>query len=184
VGHDDTPATVPVWDGLVRVLHWALVAALAAAWLTTEVGVGWHQPLGWLALAVVALRGLWGLIGPRHARFARFVRAPRQTWAYLHLLCQRRAPRHLGHNPLGAWMILALLGCVAALALSGWLYTTDRFWGDASVEQCHRALAWALPALAALHVAGVVLTGRRHGENLVRAMLSGRKRAPAPGDVA
>ena len=73
-------------------------------------------------------------------------------------------------------MILALLGCVCALALTGWLYTTDRFWGDEQVEALHLALAWALLALALLHVAGVFYTGRRQHESLLRAMLSGRKR--------
>ncbi len=81
-------------------------------------------------------------------------------------------------------MIAALLACVAGLALTGWLYTTDAWWGDAIVERVHRALAWALLGLVVAHVAGVIFTSLRQRENLVRAMLDGRKRAASRGDIA
>lgn len=186
------PARVRVWDPLVRLAHWTLVASVLVAGLGTlaafESRLGhWHQPAGYGALGVVVLRVLWGLVGPRRvarfARFSQFVRSPRATWHYLRALVTGREPRHLGHNPLGAWMILALLACVAGLALTGWLYTTDRFWGDATVESLHLALAWTLLVLALLHVAGVVFTSLRQRENLVRAMVSGDKPAPRDGDV-
>jgi cytochrome b/biopolymer transport protein ExbD len=172
-------ATVRVWDPLVRLSHWGLVAAVAVSWLGTSALAGAHQPAGNLALAIVGLRVLWGALGSEYARFSQFVRGPRTTWAYLVALRQRREPRHIGHNPLGAWMILALVARVAGLALTGWLYTTDRFWGDASVELVHRVLAWWLLLLVALHVAGVLFTGRHQRESLVRAMFSGLKRRPA-----
>ena len=73
---------------------------------------------------------------------------------------------------------------VAALALTGWLYTTDRFWGDVTVERMHEALAWSLLGLVAIHVAGVLVASRRHRENLVRSMIDGRKRAPGEDDIA
>jgi cytochrome b len=168
---------VRVWDRLVRVLHWGLVLSLMASWLGTFAVAGVHQPAGYLALAIVLLRLLWGAVGSRHARFAQFVRGPRATWAYLRAVLQRREPRHLGHNPLGACMVLALLANVAGLALSGWLYATDRFWGDATVEAWHVALAWTLLALVLLHLAGVLFTSLRQRENLVAAMFSGDKAA-------
>lgn len=171
--------TVRVWDPLVRVLHWSLVAAVTVSWLGSFAIPGAHLPAGYLALAIVGLRVLWGGLGSEYARFGQFVRGPRATWAYLAALRQGREPRYIGHNPLGAWMIVALLASVAGLALTGWLYTTDRFWGDATVELVHRALAWWLLLLVILHVGGVLFTGRRQREPLVRAMLSGRKRRPA-----
>jgi len=86
------------------------------------------------------------------------------------------------HNPLGAVMIVALLASVAAIALTGWLATTDSFWGDATIDLIHSTLGWGMLGLVALHMSGVFFTGRRQGESLVRAMLTGRKRAPAAGD--
>jgi cytochrome b len=169
-----------VWDPLVRGLHWSLVASITVSWLGTFAVPGVHQPGGWLALAIVLLRLLWGAVGSEYARFGQFVRGPRATWAYLLALLQRREARHLGHNPLGACMVLALLACIAGLGLSGWLYTTDAFWGDATVDTIHQALAWLLLALILLHVGGVVVTGRRQGENLARAMITGRKPAATP----
>lgn len=172
--------TVAVWDRLVRLLHWSLLLSLIVCWLGSFALPGVHQPAGYLALTLVAVRLWWGVVGSRYARFSDFVRGPRATWAYAHSVLQRREPHHLGHNPLGAWMIVALLGCVLALSLTGWLYTTDRFWGDAQVEALHLALAWALLGLALLHVAGVFYTSRRQGESLLRAMVTGRKRAGPP----
>ncbi len=172
-----------VWDPAVRLLHWTLALAVAVAWLSTLWFGGLHQGAGWVALAAVALRLAWGSFGGGHARFAGFLRGPRATWAYARQLLRHAEPRYIGHNPLGGWMILALLACVAGLALTGWLYTTDALWGDAMVEAVHVTLAWALLALVALHVAGVLFTSARQRENLVAAMFSGRKRDAGPGDV-
>jgi len=177
---DRAAATVRVWDRIVRVLHWALVGcvALAGLSLVDALGVpGWHQPAGYAALAIVLARVVWGFAGRGAARFAQFVRGPRATLHYLRLLLQGREPHLLGHNPLGAWMVLTLMACVIALAVTGWLYTTDMFWGSEAVEDLHRALAWALLMLVAMHVAGVIFTGLRQRENLVAAMLHGRKTA-------
>lgn len=172
-----------VWDLPVRALHWALAASVVLAWLTTEAFVRWHQPLGWAALAIVVARLFWGFAGNRHARFASFMRGPRPTLRYAALALRGKEPRYLGHNPLGAAMMVALLFVVVALALTGWLYTTDVFWGDATVELLHRVFAWTIVALALLHVAGVALASARHRENLVAAMVHGDKRAADAGDI-
>ncbi|MEO8526380.1 MAG: cytochrome b/b6 domain-containing protein [Caldimonas sp.] len=172
-----------VWDPAVRVLHWALAASFALGWATTEWLGGWHQPVGYAALAIVAARIVWGFTGPRYARFAQFVRGPRATFDYARRWLAGREARFLGHNPLGACMVLALFACVGGLALTGWLYTTDRFWGDETVERIHVALAWTMLALVVLHVAGVALASFRHRENLVAAMLTGTKREAEEHDV-
>jgi cytochrome b len=132
----------------------------------------------------VALRVAWGLVAPgRHARFASFVRGPSAVLAYERRVLPGSAPRHVGHNPLGGWMAMVLWFCIGLLALTGWLYTTDLLFGDETVEAAHEAIAWAMLGLVLLHVAGVIVTGRRHHENLVAAMWHGRKRAPRPGDI-
>ena len=175
---------VEVWDRPVRLLHWVLAAAVLMAWVTTWTAFSAHQTAGYMALAAVLLRAGWGFVGSPYARFAQFVRAPRATLAYAAALLRRREPRFIGHNPLGGWMVLSLMLVVAGLALTGWLYTTDWLWGDAQLELLHRALAWGLLGLVALHVAGVFYTSCRHRENLLRSMLSGTKRGAANDDAA
>jgi len=168
---------VRVWDPLVRIGHWFLVASVAAAWFTRE-GYGvWHERIGYAALAIVFMRVVWGFAGPHYARFKQFVRSPVATLNYARRVVTASEPRHLGHNPLGGWMIVLLLVVIALVGLSGWLYTTDQYWGVEWVGQLHEALTNALLALAALHVGGVALASYRHRENLVAAMLHGRKRA-------
>ena len=177
------PAKVRVWDPLVRVFHWCLVASFAIAWLSADEWDDLHIWAGYAAAALIAFRLVWGLVGTRYARFVQFVRSPGTVAAYLRDILTGRERRYLGHNPAGGLMILALISCMAALCLTGWLYTTDAFWGVEWVEETHEALANTLLALVGLHVAGVIIAGLRHRENLVRAMLTGRKRAPGPQDV-
>jgi len=179
---------VRVWDPLLRACHWTLAAAVLLAWGAAEahgkLANQIHQWAGYAALAAVALRLAWGWRGPRYARFAQFVAPAAQTLAYAKQVAAHREPRHLGHNPLGAWMIVALLAGAALAAGSGWLFVTDRFWGEKWLAETHEVLAHGLLLLAGLHLAGVVFTSLRQKENLARAMLTGRKRAPGPGDVA
>lgn len=167
----------------MRVLHWTLAASVAAAWLTREGWGRWHEWIGYAALALVALRIAWGFVGTRYARFAQFVRGPAAVLRYAGRFLARSEPRHLGHNPLGGWMIVALVVNVVLAGASGWLYTTDSYWGVEWVANLHDALSTSLLVLIALHVAGVAITSVRHRENLVAAMLHGRKRPPASTDV-
>jgi len=167
---------VTVWDPLVRIGHWLLVVGVAAAWITRTGGHELHEALGYAALAIVVLRVLWGFTGPRHARFSEFVRSPAATLDYAKLLLAAREPRYVGHNPLGGWMTVVLLLVITAVGVSGWVYTTDAYWGVKWVADLHEALSDVLLALIALHLAGVALASYRHRENLVAAMLHGRKR--------
>ena len=171
---------MPVWDAFVRLAHWALVSCVIAAWFARGAP---HEWLGYAALVIVLLRIGWGIVGPRYARFAQFVRGASYTAAYLHRVLGRKEERYLGHNPLGGWMILALLSMLIVVSASGWLATTDRYWGVEWVQELHEALADVLVAFALVHVAGVAYSSLRHRENLVGAMISGHKRPPADGDV-
>lgn len=168
--------TVKVWDALVRVGHWSLVLSVIIAWLTRHGGGRWHEWIGYAALVIVAVRLVWGWTGSPHARFRDFVRSAAVTWQYARQMLAGREPRYLGHNPLGGWMIVALLLTVTLVGVSGWLYTTDRFWGVEWVETVHSKSADVLLILAAVHVAGAVYASFRHRENLVAAMLHGHKR--------
>ena len=187
----DTPATVPVWDLLVRLFHWSLAASFAVAFVLEDNWLGVHVWAGYLALGLIALRLVWGFVGTRHARFSDFVRGPRAVARYLADALRMRAPRHLGHNPAGGAMVVALLVLVGATGLSGmalygaqelsgplapWLSGLSPEWGG-WLEEIHEILANTTLALVVLHVAGVLFSGLSHGENLVAAMLTGRKRA-------
>lgn len=176
-----------VWDPLLRLLHWGLAASVSGAFLLGDwlhrPDHTWHERFGYAALGIALLRGVWGFVGPRHARFADFVRGPRRTAAYAWALLRRDEPRYLGHNPLGGWMVLALLLNTLLAGITGWLGTTDAFWGDALVQDLHSLSGEAFVPLVVLHLAGVGFTSWRHRESLVRAMVTGRKPAPGPGDV-
>lgn len=172
------PATVKVWDPFVRIFHWSLVALFVVAFLTGDEIEWLHLTAGYAIAALVTLRIVWGFVGPRHARFSDFVKGPRAILAYLGKAIRLEAPRTLGHNPAGGAMIVALLLMLVGLSVTGILMTTDAYWGSKTLEEVHEALAYATLGLVALHVIGVVLASVEHGENLVKSMLTGWKRAP------
>lgn len=176
--------SVKVWDPFVRLFHWGLAASFVIAWITAEEWDSLHHWAGYAAGGLIALRLIWGLIGTRYARFTQFIKSPAATLKYLGDILRGAEPRYLGHNPAGAAMIIALILAMAGCILTGWMYTTTMFWGSEWVEEIHEALANALLFLVLLHVGGVLLASLRHHENLVRAMITGRKRRPATDDIA
>lgn len=182
--------TVLVWDPVVRVFHWSLVASFVVAYLTPEASMVAHEIAGYTVLALVALRLVWGFLGSRHARFADFLRSPQATFVYLGALAQGRAPRFLGHNPAGGAMIIALIAAMVVISVSGHMMLTEQFFGVPWVETLHEVSVDVALVLVALHIAGVVGSSLLHRENLVWAMITGRKReadengASADGEVA
>lgn len=168
--------TVRVWDPLVRAFHWTLAVAFFGAWALGDDGGSVHQALGYTVLGLVAVRTAWGVVGSRNARFTSFVPSPLRLVAYVKDLAAFREKRYLGHNPAGAVMIIALLIALTGTGVTGWLLTTDAFWGSEALGDVHGALANGTLALVGLHVAGVLYSSVRHRENLVRAMFTGRKR--------
>lgn len=169
-------AEIRVWDPFVRVFHWGTVALVATAFLTPD--EKWlHEPIGYAVLALVAARIVWGLIGPPHARFADFVTGPRAVMNYLRSLAHGESPRYLGHNPAGGAMVVALLALLVVICGSGWLSETDAFFGVPWVSDLHSAATTVLLVLIGLHVLGVLASSLLHRENLLRAMITGRKPA-------
>ena len=176
-------STVSVHDLLVRLLHLCFIAGVAAAWFTRHARGDWHEWIGYGVMGALAVRLLWGFIGPPPARFLRFVLGPVTTLRYAVAWVHGRAPRHLGHNPLGAWMIVALLLVLTVIVITGWMFTTDRWFGYAWVIRTHEIATWTLFALIPMHVGGVIHASRKHHENLVASMWHGRKPAATGDDV-
>jgi len=170
------PGTVEVWDPLVRLFHWSLAACIFGAFLVEE-GDTAHRVLGYAALGLIAFRVLWGLVGPTHARFRTWVPRPRQVAAYVSERFAGRSKRRLGHNPAAATMILVLMAGVAAVGMTGWMQTWGVFWGAEWLEELHELLAYGLLAFIGMHVLAALTESFHYRENLIAAMVHGRKRA-------
>ena len=175
-------AEIKVWDRFVRLFHWGMVALVAGAFLTQD-AKGPHIAVGYAVLALLGARLIWGFVGTRYARFHDFVVGPRAVAGYLRTLRAGHPRRYIGHNPAGGAMVLALLALLLATAGTGWLSRTDRFFGDDLVSGLHSALSSVLIGAIVLHVLGVVVSSVLHRENLVRAMLTGRKPAELAGEL-
>jgi len=176
--------TLRVWDILIRLFHWSLVAGMAAAWISSSSRSEVHQWIGLGVAGLVCIRLIWGFVGTRYARFSNFISGPVTVWRYLMSILRGHEQRYVGHNPAGGAMIVALIMAILLTGLTGWLMTTDAYYGDDTMQFTHSAFAYGVVALIGLHLAGVILASVRHKENLVRAMITGKKRAADEGDVA
>ncbi|WP_395700585.1 cytochrome b/b6 domain-containing protein [Aquabacterium sp.] len=185
---------VRVWDLPTRCFHWLLAGAVIALVVTAKVGgaaMAWHMRLGLLVLALLVFRVLWGFVGGHWSRFGSFLRMPGTVLRYLR--GDHRADDHfeVGHNPLGAFSVMAMIGILAIQVATGLvaddeIATTgplNRFVASATGLQAtawHKGWGqWLIIGLVVLHVAAIV-SYRLRGNNLVGPMLSGDKPLP-PG---
>lgn len=170
---------IKVWDPLVRTFHWSLVALFAANAMFVDDDSELHIQIGYAIVALVAIRIVWGLAGKGFARFASFPPSLSGAIGQMTEIATGRRRIHLGHTPLGAWMIYNLLLALLLICLSGWLMTTDRFWGLEWPERLHEfAVTWAEVSVVA-HIAAVLFESRRTRVNLPRAMVTGYKEIPS-----
>ena len=142
-----------------------------------------HIAAGYAALALISARIVWGVAGTKYARFSQFVKPPALVAVYMRDVVGKREARHLGHNPAGGAMMVALLILLVAVSCSGVLLTSDAFWGSETMDTIHGTLAGITLACIAVHVLGVIFTSIRTRENLIWSMIKGRKRGPDGGDV-
>jgi cytochrome b len=183
------PPEIRVWDPLVRIGHWLLVIAFSVAYHTADELETVHVWAGYTVGVIVLVRILWGVVGNHRARFTKFVRGPRAVGAYLVGLVRGGSRRYLGHNPAGAAMVVALLLALATTVGSGLaLYAADEGEGplagwvakrhatEEALEEVHEVAGNVTLALVFLHVAGVLASSLAHRENLIRSMVTGRKR--------
>jgi cytochrome b len=136
-----------------------------------------HLKLGYVVLALIAFRLIWGLSGGKHARFIDFVTGPATIVKFLIAMLAGKEKRYLGHNPAGGAMIVVLLLTITAIGISGYMISTDMFFGVEWVETTHKALVKFCFLLIAGHLCGVLYASFRHRENLVKSMLTGLKDA-------
>lgn len=184
-------AGVPVWDAGVRLFHWSLVGAVLVAAITGFIAPTWYQPwhvyAGYAVGGLVLFRLLWGFLGSAYARFASFVFSPRETLSHLRGLLRGEPSHYVGHNPAGALMVFALIGVLLLLVATGlfalggqekqgMLASFTSYDTGHAAKEVHELLAFALLLLIGGHLMGVILESRLSRENLVRAMLTGRKR--------
>ena len=178
----NSTSRIVVWDLPVRVFHWLMVFCFAGAYVTAE-SEYWrlaHVTLGYTLGALVAFRLVWGVMGTRYARFSSFIRGPAAVARYVRSLMGASPEHHLGHNPAGAVAIVLLLVLSTAIVGSGWAIYNDL--GPEWLEEVHETVSNLMLMVVAVHVAGVAVASWRHRENLVGAMVSGKKQGdPAQG---
>jgi cytochrome b len=197
------PDTVPAWDLPTRIFHWLLVALVVAAWVSyefsSEIGdrtMIWHRWNGLAILTLLIWRVIWGFVGSSTARFANFVRTPSQAIAYAQSLLSGAPRRYLGHNPAGAFMVLALIGALALDAGLGLFAVDDndlvggplhRLVGEEANKWAtrwhERIFDWVLIPLVLIHIAANVLYGVMKKEPLIPAMMTGAKPAADYADA-
>jgi cytochrome b len=178
---------VYVWDPFIRIFHWTLVVAFTIAYLVEE-PLTVHVWAGYAVGVLILARVVWGFIGTPRARFLDFAYSPAEALAYLRDMIAWRAKRYLGHSPGGAAMVFALFVFLAATVATGLIvYGGEQRAGPLAgmfskdtgeaVEEAHELFANITLALVFFHLVGVALASFGHHENLVRAMITGYKRA-------
>lgn len=184
---------VHVWDVPVRLFHWVLLLLLVFQFVTGKLGgryMEWHAVSGYLVFTLIVFRVLWGFVGSTHARFASFLAGPVAAWRFARRLFSRQAVPQVGHNPLGGWMVVALLASLAVQVATG-LFANDG--GDVEgplaflvsvglsdrLSNVHRWNLDVLLALSALHVLAVLYHWLVKREDLMAAMFTGVKHVPA-----
>ena len=164
-----------VWDVPTRVFHWLLVLSFTIAFLTAESerNRDIHVVFGYILLGLLAFRLLWGFIGTRYARFGSFLFGPGEVVAYVKSLVKRKPAHYVGHNPAGSVAIWLLLALGFASGVSG-VMVYQEMGGDA-LEELHEVSSYAMLAVVAVHILGVLVSSVMHRENLVRSMITGYK---------
>lgn len=166
-----TTHIVKVWDVPTRLFHWTLATSIIVALLSGEgdsVLARWHHPAGWIVVALLAFRLVWGFVGGEHARFANFIK-PSHIPTHIRELRERNVESSLGHNPLGGLAVIGLISLAALASGTGILLL------NGGGEDLHEFFAYALLALVVAHVLAVIGMSLLSRENLIGAMITGNK---------
>ncbi|CAM3756619.1 cytochrome b/b6 domain-containing protein [Polynucleobacter antarcticus] len=167
--------SILVWDAPTRVFHWLLVICFSGAWLTSESErlQMIHYAFGYSACALVLFRIVWGVIGTRYARFSQFIKGPKDMIGHLKVLLSGHQHDTPGHNPVGGMVMVGLMFLILLIGLTGYL-SVKEFLGD-FMSGAHEAISSLALAFVIIHVVAAVMMSLLQKENLVRAMVSGKK---------
>lgn len=180
-----------VWDLPIRLFHWAIVVLLVICYVSQlEFWMKVHFIAGYAVLALFVFRLVWGFVGSDTARFTRFVGSPLRVLRHLAQFPRREEDREIGHNAAGGWMVLVLLALLGAESISG-LFTRDDDVSEGplahhlggtgtALSTTIHAISWnLLLAAVALHLLAILAYWMVKGHNLLRPMITGKKRLPA-----
>ncbi|MEY4557590.1 MAG: hypothetical protein RLY42_765 [Pseudomonadota bacterium] len=175
---------IRIWDLPLRLFHWLLVVAVIGSFVSVKLGGNamiWHGRFGYIVLALIFFRLIWGFVGTHHARFAQFIKSPKAIFAYL-----KNPTETPGHSPLGAISVIVLLGLFLSQALAG-LFASDDIAFDGPLVKYvastwvelltsfHRLNEWVLMALVGVHVGAILYYKYAKKINLISAMITGDK---------
>ena len=178
---------IKVWDLPLRIFHWLLVAGFFIAYLTEDELLTVHVWAGYLVFGLLLFRLVWGFIGNDYARFSNFLCSPVKSVIYVKDVIALRAKRYLGHNPVGAAMIVLLLISLLMTSITGFaVYGADQGAGPLANlvgssyekvwEEVHEFFANLTLLLVFVHIVGVIVESFIHRENLAKAMWNGYKK--------
>lgn len=176
---------VRIWDLPTRLFHWALAICIVLGIVFVKIGgnaIQWHAYCGYAALALILFRVIWGFIGSWYARFTNFIPSPAKLKTFL----RGQVDGGLGHNPLGALSVIALLSVILIQALTGLFADDDIFFQGpfakyvsnntvALLTSIHRFNQYFIFALVGLHIAAISYYHLVKRENLIRPMITGDK---------
>jgi cytochrome b len=171
------PAVVLLWDPLIRLFHWSLAAIFVANYWINEAGEDWHKWLGYIAVAWLFVRVVWGFVGGKGAaRWVDFFPSPSRLMLHIKSLFNGTGYHVMGHSPLGAVVMLFMMSLVLVLGISGFMMEEiDYFWGEEWVQNLHSWTANALLYLVIIHVIAAVIESYRLKENLPLSMITGKR---------
>ena len=180
---------VKVWDAPTRLFHWGMLCLLGGLWWTAESGeMEWHQLLAYSLMILIGVRLMWGFVGSDTAKFSQFIHSPRKVLRYLHKTKQEGISASVGHNPVGGYMVVALIGIVSVQLVTG-LFATDEIFTEGPLYATVNSdtaswLTWLhkknfdlLLIFAAIHVLAVGVHMIK-GDKILAAMFSGYKQLP------
>lgn len=178
---------IKIWDLPTRLFHWLLVFSIAFSWFSAEVGgnwMVWHERSGIFILSLLLFRLIWGFVGSDTARFRHFIKSPLEALQHFKEVKMHNTAYHAGHNPLGAWMVLALLGVLSLQGITG-LFANDDIMTEGPLvalvsentsswlTSAHHLIFNIILLFAAIHIAAVLFYRLRKNTNLIKPMVLG-----------